>query len=247
MEKRSKASAVIKLLILAFILIGVPLLLYINCRDTLFNTEWLKQLPQMLMEHRKHAAGVLLGMQILQVIVCIIPGQPIQFAASYIFGIVGGYILSVIGAAIGVTITFHVARILGRDAVSTLFGEKKIDYYRRKLDSGQGLMAIFLIYFIPGIPKDLAAYAAGISEMRFRPFLIVSTIGRTPGMLGSILLGHFFSQKNYYAIAALAVITAVLLIVLYIRRKDMLAFLDELENADKLTLKQRIEWLRNRK
>lgn len=232
MEKRKKTSAVIRLLILAFIIIGVPALLYVNFRDTLFNTEWLRHLPQLLSRYRGHAAAILIALQILQVFVCIIPGQPIQFAASYMFGIVGGYLISVTGAAIGATITFYVSRLLGKDAVCTLFDEEKIENYRRKLNSGKGLMAVFLIYLIPGIPKDLTAYAAGISDIRFMPFLVLSTIGRTPGMLGSILIGYFFNRGNYYAIAVLAVITAAMLIVFYIKRKDMIALLDNLENAE---------------
>lgn len=232
MEKRKKTSAVIRLLILAFIIIGVPALLYVNFRDTLFNTEWLRHLPELLSRYRGHAAAILIALQILQVFVCIIPGQPIQFAASYMFGIVGGYLISVTGAAIGATITFYLSRLLGKDAVCTLFDEEKIENYRRKLNSGKGLMAVFLIYLIPGIPKDLTAYAAGISDIRFIPFLVLSTIGRTPGMLGSILIGYFFNRGNYYAIAVLAVITAAMLIVFYIKRKDMIALLDNLENAE---------------
>lgn len=232
MEKRKKTSAVIRLLILAFIIIGVPALLYVNFRDTLFNTEWLRHLPELLSRYRGHAAAILIALQILQVFVCIIPGQPIQFAASYMFGIVGGYLISVTGAAIGATITFYLSRLLGKDAVCTLFDEEKIENYRRKLNSGKGLMAVFLIYLIPGIPKDLTAYAAGISDIRFLPFLVLSTIGRTPGMLGSILIGYFFNRGNYYAIAVLAVITAAMLIVFYIKRKDMIALLDNLENAE---------------
>ena len=232
MEKRKKTSAVIRLLILAFIIIGVPALLYVNFRDTLFNTEWLRHLPELLSRYRGHAAAILIALQILQVFVCIIPGQPIQFAASYMFGIVRGYLISVTGAAIGATITFYLSRLLGKDAVCTLFDEEKIENYRRKLNSGKGLMAVFLIYLIPGIPKDLTAYAAGISDIRFLPFLVLSTIGRTPGMLGSILIGYFFNRGNYYAIAVLAVITAAMLIVFYIKRKDMIALLDNLENAE---------------
>ena len=232
MEKRKKTSAVIRLLILAFIIIGVPALLYVNFRDTLFNTEWLRHLPELLSRYRGHAAAILIALQILQVFVCIIPGQPIQFAASYMFGIVGGYLISVTGAAIGATITFYLSRLLGKDAVCTLFDEEKIENYRRKLNSGKGLMAVFLIYLIPGIPKDLTAYAAGISDIRFIPFLVLSTIGRTPGMLGSILIGYFFNRGNYYAIAVLAVITAAMLIVFYIKRKDMIALLDNLENSE---------------
>ena len=233
MEKTKRTSAIIRLLILASLIVGVPVFLYFNCRETLFNTEWLRGLPQLLMHYKGYAAAILIGLQILQVIVCIIPGQPIQFAGSYLFGITGGYLISIIGAVIGAPITFYLSRVLGYDAVTVLFDKDKIEDYRRKLDSGRGLMLVFLIYLIPGIPKDLTAYAAGLSKIRFRPFLLVSSVGRSPGMLGSILMGYFFNQKNYFAIAVLAILTVIMLVVFYIKRKDMTALLDDLENRDK--------------
>ncbi len=232
MENSKKLSAIIKLSVLALIIIGVPAFLYMNCRDTLFNTEWLRHLPQLLQQYKEEAAFILAGMQVLQVIICIVPGQPIQFAASYMYGIVRGYLISIIGAFIGASVAFYISKLLGRDAVGELFGEERIEDYRRKLNSGRGLMAVLLIYLIPGVPKDLTAYAAGVSDMRIRPFLIVSTIGRSPAMIGSLLFGHFFGTKNYRAIAVLAVVTVIALIIFFIKRKSIVALLDDLEKND---------------
>jgi uncharacterized membrane protein YdjX (TVP38/TMEM64 family) len=232
MENSKKISAIIKLSVLALIIIGVPAFLYMNCRDTLFDPEWLRNLPQMLQQYKEEASFILAGMQVLQVIICIVPGQPIQFAASYMYGIVRGYLISIIGAFIGATVAFYISKLLGRDAVGELFGEERIEDYRRKLNSGRGLMAVLLIYLIPGVPKDLTAYAAGVSDLRIRPFLIVSTIGRSPAMLGSLLFGHFFGTKNYRAIAVLAAVTVIALIIFFIKRKSIVALLDDLEKKD---------------
>jgi uncharacterized membrane protein YdjX (TVP38/TMEM64 family) len=197
------------------------------------------------MQYKGHAAAVLIGIQILQVIICIVPGQPIQLAASYLFGVFKGYLISIVGAVIGVIISFYIAKILGRDALEAIFGEEKVSDYHRKLNSGKGLMAVLLIYLIPGVPKDLVAYVAGISDMRIRPFIIVSTIGRTPGMLGSLLTGYFLSSKNYAAIAVLAVIIAVILIICFIKRNSLIGMLDDLEKIDSEGKGTR--WQRNRK
>ena len=232
MDKKKRTYAVIRLSVLALIIIGVPAVLFFNYRDTLFNADWLSQLPVLLSRYRRQAAFILIALQILQVIICIVPGQPIQFAASYMFGITKGYLISVTGAVIGAFIAFYISGLLGKDAVCTLFGREKVEDYRRKLNSGRGLMAVLLIYLIPGIPKDLTAYAAGISDMRIRPFLLVSTIGRSPAMLGSLLIGHFFSRGNYKAVAALAVITVILLIIFFIKRQDMVALLANIEKKD---------------
>ncbi len=232
MENRRKRIAYIKLAILIFIIVGLPVILFFTCRDTLFNKEWLANLPEFIMQYKGYAAAVLTGIQILQVIICIIPGQPIQLAASYLFGVLKGYLISIGGAFIGAFIAFYIARALGKDSLEAIFGEEKVNDYHRKLNSGKGLTAVLLIYLIPGVPKDLVAYVAGISDMRLRPFLIVSTIGRSPGMLGSLLIGYFISSRNYAAIGVLAVVTAVILIICFVKRKQLVAMLDDLEKKD---------------
>jgi uncharacterized membrane protein YdjX (TVP38/TMEM64 family) len=145
------------------------------------------------------------------------------------FGVGRGYLLSVIGAIIGTTISFFLAKALGSEAMHLFFGEEKIREYQRRLNSGRGLLMAFLIYLIPGVPKDLVSYVAGISEMRFRPFVVAATIGRSPAMLGSLLVGHFFGKQNYTAIAVLSVIIAVLLIVCFVKREALIGFLDRIE------------------
>lgn len=232
MENRRKRIAYIKLAILTFIIVGLPVILFFTCRDTLFNKEWLANLPEFIMQYKCYAAAVLTGIQIMQVIICIIPGQPIQLAASYLFGVLKGYLISIGGAFIGAFIAFYIARALGKDSLEAIFGEEKVNDYHRKLNSGKGLTAVLLIYLIPGVPKDLVAYVAGISDMRLRPFLIVSTIGRSPGMLGSLLTGYFISSRNYAAIGVLAVLTAVILIICFVKRKQLVAMLDDLEKKD---------------
>ena len=232
MENRKKRFAYIKLAILIFIIVGLPVILFFTCRDTLFNKEWLANLPEFIMQYKGYAAAVLIGIQILQVIICVIPGQPIQLAASYLFGVLKGYLISIIGAVIGAFIAFYIARILGKDALETIFGKEKVNDYHRKLNSGKGLTAVLLIYLIPGVPKDLVAYVAGVSDMRISPFLIVSTIGRSPGMLGSLLTGYFLSSRNYAAIGILAAVTAVILIICFVKRKQLVAMLDDLEKKD---------------
>lgn len=233
MTERSKAFAYFKLILLLIIIIGVPLFLYVNYSDTLFDTAWLKETVELVVtKYRGQAAAFLILAQIIQVVICIIPGQPIQFAGSYIFGVFRGYLISIIGAVIGTVISFYLAKVLGRDALEMIFDKKKIEDYHRKLNSGKGLAAVLLIYLIPGIPKDLTSYVAGISNMRIRPFLLVSTIGRSPAMFGSLLFGHFYSSRNYTAIAVLAAITVIILIISFFKRDRLISMLDDLEKID---------------
>lgn len=228
----NKRKVYLKLSILLIIIIIVPLILYLTCQDTLFNTEWLKALPDYLSNNKIVAMWSLIGLQALQVIICILPGQPIQFAASYMFGVVGGYLISLTGAILGAFAAFYLAKFLGADAVKILFGDSKVDNYRNKINSGKGLLIAFFIYLIPGFPKDLVGYVAGISNMQVLPFILISSIGRSPGMFGSLLFGKFYQNNNYQAIIVLAVICVIFLIICFIKKNSLIKLLDELEAKD---------------
>lgn len=231
-DRRKKTVALIKLILLVIIIAGIPAFLYLRYGADLFSKDTADRIIDYLQANKHHAALLIIGLQIIQVVVCVLPGQPIQFAASFMFGVVPGYLLSIAGAVIGTTISFYLAKLLGSDAMHVIFDEEKLGEYRRRLNSGRGLMIAFLIYLIPGIPKDLVAYAAGISEMRFRPFLPVSAVGRSPAMLGSLLVGHFFVRKDYRSMIILSVVIALILLACFIKRKELIGFLDRIETMD---------------
>ena len=230
--RSKRIFAFTKLFVLLLIIIGIPVFLYVFCGDTVLNREWLSNLPELLDRHRNTAFLIIIAAQILQVIICVIPGQPIQYVSSYYFGMAWGYLLSITGAVIGATIAFYLARILGQDALHIIFGKEKVEEYRRKLNSGKGMLAVLIIYLIPGLPKDLVGYVAGISEMDFKPFIILSTIGRSPGMLGSLLIGHFIGTGNYVASAITAVVIVLILIACLVNRNRLAALLDSMEDRE---------------
>ncbi|MBQ3369381.1 MAG: TVP38/TMEM64 family protein [Mogibacterium sp.] len=229
---KKKVIAILKLILLIMIIVGIPAFLYLRFGSDIFSKDTAGRVIDYLKQNRHISFLLIIVLQIIQVVVCFLPGQPIQFAASYMFGVGRGLLLSIIGAVIGTVISFYISKALGSDAMHLIFGEEKVKEYQRKLNSGRGLLLAFLIYLIPGIPKDLVSYAAGISEMRFRPFLLAATVGRSPAMLGSLLFGHFYGKQNYRALVILSVIVALVLLVCFIKRKDLIEFLDRLEMKD---------------
>lgn len=231
--KYKKILAVTKLILLVIIVAGIPAFLYLKYGSEIFSKDAAERVVEYLRANNRTAAFLIVMLQVIQVVICFLPGQPIQFASSYMFGVAKAFALSLIGAVIGTVISFYLAKLLGKDAMHIFFGEEKVLDYKKKLDSGRGLLLAFLIYLIPGIPKDLVSYIAGISDMRFRPFLLVATVGRIPGMLGSLLLGHFFGKQDYRAMTILAVIVALILLICYIKREALIGFLDNVENKDK--------------
>lgn len=227
-----KIIAISKLILLVLIVVGIPAFLYLKYGSGVFSKDTASQVIAYLRQNSHIAFLLIIGLQIIQVVVCILPGQPIQFAASYMFGVGIGYLLSIIGAVIGTAISFSLAKALGSEAMHVIFGEEKVREYQRRLNSGRGLMMTFLIYLIPGVPKDLVSYAAGISEMRFRPFVLAATIGRSPAMLGSLLVGHFFGKQNYTAMIIITAVIVLILLVCFIERNKLIELLDRIEMKD---------------
>jgi uncharacterized membrane protein YdjX (TVP38/TMEM64 family) len=224
--KLRKISTIIKFLFLFLIVVGIPLYLFIFHKDFLTSLKDLDTVSAYLAQYEKVGVFVYLAAQIIQIVISIIPGQELQIVAGFMYGIPIAFLLSLLGAAIGTLIAFYLARWLGQDAVRMLFGDEKTDEYMRRLNSRRAISITFLIYLIPGLPKDIMSYVAGISHMRFRPFLLVSIIGRSPAMLASIAVGKALIEKNYTALGIITGIVLLAFLLGIIFRKRIMAMFD---------------------
>ena len=222
LDKRRRILAVVKLIALAVILVGVPLYIYFFQHDLIERFSDIKELENTLRSYRKESMLIYVGCQILQVVLSVIPGQALQFAGGYLYGALLGLILSIIGIGIGSTLAYYIARLLGRDAIHLFFGKRKVTEMLDLMNSPKGLIVTFVIFLIPGIPKDLCSYAAGISNLKLRPYLIVSMIARIPGMLGCLIIGQQVGAGGYTSAAIIAAVALVLLIFGVIFRKKIL-------------------------
>lgn len=203
---RQNVTAIIKGVLFAVILIGIPVYLYLFHRDffEMFNS--VSEIEDYINRYKGYGALFLIAAQIVQIIICIIPGQPFQFAAGYMYGSLIAVLISIVGAFIGASITFYLAKLLGRDALNLFFGEKKVVKYIEKLDTKNGFLVLFILYFIPGFPKDAVSYLAGLSKIKWGSFIVIATIARIPAMCGSVLIGTFTKDQQYGLIAVVAVL-----------------------------------------
>ncbi|MEG0829136.1 MAG: VTT domain-containing protein [Anaerovoracaceae bacterium] len=211
-KKFKIVATILKCALLLVILIGVPLYIYIFHKDLINDMSSMENVTTFFERYKAESVFAYIGAQIVQIVICIIPGQWLQFAAGYMFGFWIGLIYSLIGATIGSIITYYVAKVLGRDAMHLIFGEEKIGHFIKQLNSKKAIIIVFLIFLIPGIPKDLCNYAAGLSDMKLKPFLLVSLVGRTPAMMGSLLIGKQLGIGGY----SWAIIIGVAAIILFI-------------------------------
>lgn len=220
-------TSIFKLILLLLILIGLPLYIYFYHYDLIELFSDIESVEAFFDNYKAESVFIYIGIQILQIVICIIPGQWLQFASGYMHGFWLGYLYSIIGAFLGSVLTYYIAKILGNDAMHLIFGEERITEFLQKLNSKKAVVLVFLIFLIPGVPKDLCNYAAGLSEMKLKPFLVVSLIGRTPGMMGSLLIGRQIGNGGYVSAVVIAAVAVILFALGIIFRNKLAALLDK--------------------
>lgn len=130
---------------------------------------------------------ILLGMQFLQVVVAFIPGEVVQVAAGMMYGPWGGAAVVLVGCVISSAFVFFIVHKLGAPFVRAMIPEK----WMGKLEDFEGTdkldVMVFVLFLIPGLPKDVFTYLVPLTDMSMRNFLVLSTVGRIPGILMSTL------------------------------------------------------------
>ena len=151
-------------------------------------------------------------LQVMQVVIAPIPGGAIEFLGGYLFGAKSGFLYSMIGLLLGSWLAFSLARIFEKVAVEKFVSEEtrnKFDY----LIEHQGVILSFILFLIPGFPKDALCYILGLTPMHLGIFLIISTIGRIPGTLMATLQGaKAFDHQYKFFLILLGISTLVILV-----------------------------------
>lgn len=227
LRKKFKIFIVIfKLLLFLAIIIVIPLYLYFFQKDLINEFSSMESVHALFERYKTQGILFYIAAQTLQIVICIIPGQWLQFGAGYMYGFWLGYFFSLVGAFIGTILTYYIARILGHDAMHLIFGEERFQKMVNKLNSKKTVIIVFFIFLVPGVPKDMCNYVAGLSEIKLKPFLIVSLIGRSPGMMGSLLIGRQIGTGGYVSAAVIAGVAVAVCILCVIFRKRLTDIMD---------------------
>lgn len=156
---------------------------------------------------------VALGIQVLQIVIALIPGELVEVGTGYAFGAVEGTLICMIGVAAASSLVFLLTRFLGVRLVEIFISREKIDELRFINSEEKLKRMIFLLFFIPGTPKDLLTYFAGLTRIKLHEFLIISMIARIPSLVSSTIGGHFIGQSRYVEAIILFVVTGVVSLV----------------------------------
>ena len=160
------------------------------------------------------------GLMALQVIIVLIPGEPFELAGGYAFGAVEGTVLALSGFVIGSAAVFALVRRFGVKLVEVFFTRDKIRQMEFLRNPKKTKIIAFIIMMIPGTPKALISYFAGLTRLTMAEWLKIVAIARIPSLIGSTIPGGAAGSENYVLAAVIMGFSLVLsgLGVLYYRR-----------------------------
>ena len=156
---------------------------------------------------------VLLGLQFLQVFIALIPGELLETGAGYAFGPLWGTVICYVGVALAAALVVLLTRRFGVKLVEVFISREKINQLSFLRTERKRNTLVFLLFLIPGTPKDLLTYFVGLTDMKLGTFLLISLIARLPSVLSSTAGGHLLGEGNYVGAVWLYGITGVVSII----------------------------------
>ena len=182
-------------------------------------------MKEKLVEWGPAAPIIFILIQALQVVISPIPGEVTGILGGFVFGQWLGLVYSTIGLTAGSLLAFALGRWLGDAYVRHLVSEEtwnKLGF----IVEAEGTILCFIIYLIPGLPKDIVCYLFGLSPMPFWVFAVVSTLGRIPGTWVLSAQGAKTATGHYIEVALLTAAVAALAVPAYYYRHRIVAWFE---------------------
>ena len=212
-HRRRKWFGILSLLLFALVLILLTLLFSKILSPYLSSTE---ELRSFLNAYGWRGYLVLIGLQCLQVLIAFIPGEIIELGAGYAYGAIRGTFLCLAGVAISSSLIFLLVKKVGVALVETFISREKIQQLRFINSEKKLKRLIFLLFLIPGTPKDILTYFVGLTDIKLSEFLIISLIARIPSIVSSTICGQMLGDKNFFTAGIVYAVTGIVSVLGYV-------------------------------
>lgn len=153
---------------------------------------------------------VMVVLVMIKVILPFIPGKPFEIGAGFAFGIIEGAILCLIGAALGSYVVFLLVRTVGVKIFNLFYPREKLLSLGFLKNTEKLSVWVFFIMLIPGTPKDFISYFVGLTNIKFRTWLVISPLARIPVVLMSTLGGNALGTQDYHLALIVFAVTVLI-------------------------------------
>lgn len=200
------------LLVLVAIMVTVVILLWPRLRE-IAEPDGMQRLIDQIKGSGPWGLLVLYGIQIIQVMLGFVPSEIIAIVSGMIYGPWLGTLIVIAGCATGTTIVFLIVRKLGAPFVRSMVPKRYMEKINRYEQSDNFYFLVFILFLIPGIPKDVVTYIVPLSSIRLGPFVGVATLGRLPEMFAVAYAASDIAAGQYMRAIVIFAITAVAAII----------------------------------
>jgi len=197
-----------------FVIISIGIIIYffpffLSLQDSSVRMLWIDKIKN------QGFAGILtaIGIQIFQVVFAVIPGEPIEIAMGYLYGTFGGLAVCLFGIFIGSLIILYIVKLLGVSFVSKLIKKETMAKLNFLHNTKSLETVVFIMFLIPGTPKDLLTYFVPLTSMKPFRFLLIATFARIPSVITSTLVGASLGSNKWGLSIFVFILTAIIGII----------------------------------
>lgn len=220
MKKLNKAKILklIALILIVVILIAATIYM-IPIMKQIKTPEGQSQLKEKITNTGITGILILFGLELAQVVLAVLPGEPIELLAGICFGPIWGTIFLMISVFIVTCIIYFLVKKLGRDFIYEFFSEEKVNKLENsKLfrDEKKIEMVMMILFLIPGTPKDLLVYIGALLPMKSSRFIAISTLLRFPSIISSTIAGENIMLGQWSVVVLAYVVTFLITFIVVI-------------------------------
>ena len=175
---------------------------------------------------------ILLGLQFLQIVVAFIPGEVVQIAAGLLYGPWIGALVILAGCVISSAFIFALVHKLGAPFVQSMVPVQYLEKFRKFEKTGKLNIIVFILFLIPGLPKDVFTYLVPLTDMRMRTFLLLSNVGRIPGIVVSTYAADGLADGRLMESAIIFAVAAVIAVLGVVFRERIMKMLEKHSHKD---------------
>lgn len=176
----------------------------------------MEKFRNVLESYKSFGIVVFLLVQTVQVVVVLIP--PVQIVGGMLFGGIFGSILSIAGVWIGSALTYWLVKTAGKPLVEAIISRKNIKKFGFLENTERLSLVLFVLYLIPGTPKDALTYLVPLTKIDMKQFLFVVLPARIPSIVISAMLGSSIYKENYVATVVIAVVIVLFAVLGFVFR-----------------------------
>ncbi len=227
---RSRLVLLAKIAGVILLVVGLTLIIYWyytgEWREMFFRFKYFfsfKRLRDFILSFGAYSAIVFVVLQAAQVVFAPIPGEVTGFVGGYLYGKVIGVLLSTAGLTLGSFLAFEITRVFGTALVKKVVKQEameRFDYFV----THRGLHIAFILFLVPGFPKDSLCYLLGLTHLRRLDFLLMNVFGRLPGTLILNFEGDAVRGGKYEAFFLLLAGSVLLTVLLYFLKNYIIHF-----------------------